>query len=535
MGILDLPIELLRPIVKDVVLRHGRCGRYRGCCMQGFLYEWNNTDMLCLARVNTVFEWEVFMIWHEQRFLIDYRVSLCPVLLAHRDAPEIFARYISRLPRHYSSWCLHFPALINRIVDIIIQLDRPTGAVNIHAVRDHHIRALCHRANLRSLAYAETGRISRQPFRNHLLLSAICLQKKLIMEELTLLKFDLSDVESEYWSKPLNAAIRSGNAALVRIFIRQEPHFRNDKKNWSYVEDAVRSTNTLEILPMLLRQEGYHGTYETFHSFERAFKRAIKLDKEQVADMLLDTHRGLFGHGCFGYSLRSALVEACKRDMHRLVPRLIDAGGYLREGRWTGPKLCDLLFTAHEAGHESVVEVLVGKTEILRNRNLKHEYLANAAISGNVIMLQILLDAGATITAIPVMNVLAELAPRPQAVEAVLYLLDRVTIEELSRAEYCVGFSLADCMMAAAQQGNTKFLIALAYYGVPLEDYDGYGFYINADCPPPIVAAKAFKQAETVEALKEIGVSDMDPMQSIIARHFKSGRYPCDPPPFIVH
>jgi hypothetical protein len=33
-----------------------------------------------------------------------------------------------------------------------------------------------------------------------------------------------------------------------------------------------------------------------------------------------------------------------------------------------------------------------------------------------------------------------------------------------------------------------------------------------------------------IERLKELGVTEADPLQSIAERHFRNGTYPCDPP-----
>jgi hypothetical protein len=70
-------------------------------------------------------------------------------------------------------------------------------------------------------------------------------------------------------------------------------------------------------------------------------------------------------------------------------------------------------------------------------------------------------------------------------------------------------------------------LETLAHYGVSL---GVEGYYARADCPLPIIAARAFSQASTVQALLNLGVKDADPMQSMLTLEFASTKHPRDLP-----
>lgn len=86
----------------------------------------------------------------------------------------------------------------------------------------------------------------------------------------------------------------------------------------------------------------------------------------------------------------------------------------------------------------------------------------------------------------------------------------------------------ASIVALACRHGNFEFLKAFFDHGAPLNDdaiYDRRGY------PPPIVMAMCFRQDALVEALKQLGAHEVDPLQSIFADLFKQGDFPCDPPP----
>lgn len=86
----------------------------------------------------------------------------------------------------------------------------------------------------------------------------------------------------------------------------------------------------------------------------------------------------------------------------------------------------------------------------------------------------------------------------------------------------------ASIVALACRHGNFEFLKAFFDHGAPLNDdaiYDRRGY------PPPIVMVMCFRQDALVEALKQLGAHEVDPLQSIFADLFKQGDFPCDPSP----
>jgi hypothetical protein len=93
-----------------------------------------------------VFEREVFELLTAHRFLTaDY--SLSPATLRDPGAPKFLARYVlSQSNATSEEWSSHFPALVNEIVNQIIELEQPNE--DAERSRSQYIHILCRRARL---------------------------------------------------------------------------------------------------------------------------------------------------------------------------------------------------------------------------------------------------------------------------------------------------------------------------------------------------------------------------------------------------
>ncbi|KAJ4359852.1 uncharacterized protein N0V89_000408 [Didymosphaeria variabile] len=448
-----------------------------------------------------VFEWEVFLILEQDNFLIanDSRPSSSFDL--HPEYAAFIARYVLLRPyQEDARWNDNFPALINEVVDTIIRL-RPQTA----ALRTQMITTLCHRSSLHLLVRKPIGDASRRDFKEHLLVAATHLKQLSVLAELLCLQTDLSQTHSDYFGTPVQAAIATNDANLVRRFLLHGAKF--EYPGW--LKDVVRAPNAPRLLAVFATHQECQSILRTsIRDVTNAIGDAAELGKEDVAMHLLDTQREAFGHGSLAYYLRNPFLSACERGMVQLVPRLIEAAAYAKGHRWTGPPLRKLVTATCAAGQASTLGILLEKTKQLKNAVPVDDFLLPCVRTGTMDTLCVLLDAGATLSAVAAMQLLASIAPWPPMDEAkcgvlqrTCYLLQRKAVHrgELLTVEEHTGFGVAHCMMVAAQRGNFALLEALARFGVPVDDQE---FYAKAGCAVPIVAAEAFGREETARKIK---------------------------------
>ena len=91
--------------------------------------------------------------------------------------------------------------------------------------------------------------------------------------------------------------------------------------------------------------------------------------------------------------------------------------------------------------------------------------------------------------------------------------------------------NLVEVSVYAAAMGHVECLRILREYGTDLDDSS---LYSRRECPPLIIAAKAWSQDKVVEYLLSIGVKDVDPLDTCIADDFRSGEFPAEPKPLSI-
>ena len=109
-------------------------------------------------------------------------------------------------------------------------------------------------------------------------------------------------------------------------------------------------------------------------------------------------------------------------------------------------------------------------------------------------------------------------------------LLDHgiIKFDEFHRDPKVFEYSLPIIIGYACQQGNIALVQALVQHGVALNEV---ALYTPQAVPPPITIAMAFRQDRMVQVLRELGATEVDPIDTIFGDGFAAGKFPCDPPP----
>lgn len=363
------------------------------------------------------------------------------------------------------------------------------------------VTTLCRKAALHLLVRKTVGAISRRDFSEHLLVAATLLGQLPVLAGLLAQNTDLGRVHSDFFGSPVQAAIQIDDANLVRRFLLHGAAF--EYRGW--LTDVVRAPHASRLLAVLASHKKVQAVLRTsIRDVTDAIACAVERDKQDVAIVLLRTQEAAFGHGCMGYYLRKAVLEACTRGMVALLLLLIEAGGFARSSRWTGPNLRYLLVATCSAGQAGSLRVLLEQTRRVQSEVLEG-VLVEAAKTGTPGVLRVLLDHGVRLSSVEAFKLLASVAPWGSAesdsstssvLQRIVFLLEHkaVTLEALLAVEAHTGFGAAHLMMVAAQRGNFALLAALTRFGVPLDDCE---FYAKAGCAVPVVAAEAYGRGET--------------------------------------
>ncbi|KAL1593677.1 hypothetical protein SLS60_010408 [Paraconiothyrium brasiliense] len=256
---------------------------------------------------------------------------------------------------------------------------------------------------------------------------------------------------------------------------------------------------------------------------------------------LLEAHHGRATSSYYLQDHQDAMYKtlflASEKGHRDIVRKILDIEGYMNDTQISGTKRTEIMRRACEAGSEMVLQIVLERSFELEGKQSWRPWLdctLKATAGGHLSITRMLVNTGTIPRPFPLggahtSKILGEAAPRHQSAEVIQFLLRRgvINVAQLHEIQINVGFELVHCIIGAAQRGNVGFLEALSHHGIALDDED---FYARADCPVPIIAAKAFRQVDTVRALLALGVADVDPMQSILAHQFANGELPRDPP-----
>jgi hypothetical protein len=490
-----------------------------------------------------VFEREVFALLQRDHFL-----TKAPTPDIRKDQKwenyhsVALARYVLRKPYEANTAPHeHFPALINALVDKVMELEAIDQ--NTEHVRQRYILTLCCTARKPVIfGHYKKAPQSDSSLLDHVLVAGIYLGRRVVVEkQLHLLDMnatrDSRPATSEFWGQPLLAAIRVENVSLVCRLLDMgiEHNLKDSEYGKSCLRAVVRTKRAKEILSL------FRWHQNGFLRHESEFRAAIccyatEVGSLDVTNMVLD----FFQANCaglipppypFGSDMEEALRNACVRGFDDVVIRLLDLGQNVNPDRSIYGQERDLAYLACAAGQASTLDILIKRGARIGWSVEENELITVAVKAGHTKILRTLLDAGEVLRPLQAYRLLDYVAPRPESTECIWYLLHRggINIKDLIKVTRARRLPFAHIVVSAAIYGNICFIEALARFGVPIDDNDAL-FYTEQDCVPPIVAATAFRQTAMLEALKELGAEEVDPMKSIIARHFRSGLFPCDPP-----
>ena len=93
--------------------------------------------------------------------------------------------------------------------------------------------------------------------------------------------------------------------------------------------------------------------------------------------------------------------------------------------------------------------------------------------------------------------------------------------------------ALVDLVVFAATLGYVEFLkIFHDEFGTGILDDDP--MYSKFEYAPPIVYARSRYQDKVVEYLLNVGVKDIDPLDTCFAEYFRRGEWPVRPEPLLI-
>ncbi|KAJ4293370.1 hypothetical protein N0V90_008652 [Kalmusia sp. IMI 367209] len=530
MSILQLPIELFRQIIDEVAFPYGSNSRKGPGRIQ-------SPDIINLVLAHSAFANEISTLLEESNFLAEDDEHLPPGFFQHPNKTLFLARFVLTRPYEYrEDNKVLFPCLINNIIDRIMELERPLADVEKHRAR--FVTVLCRNVKEECLTWKRT--VAKRPFTDHLLVAAVYLGKFGLVNRLMLQKSDPLDIHSEYWGHLINAAIQIENLSLIKCLIQLETKQKSNDRDASFQQNTDRTSKAFDVVNLLLEQTRKHErVVEWRHGISLCL--AIELDRFDVANKLINTYYGHIRRSVQEEPLFKALCMADDKGLRGLVRLILRKERYFYHASWNGrkhelaSKRDKLIHVACKEGLETVLSCLLEphfESEISKG----FDYVVTATIAGRIGIIHVLWDTNFLSEILPLeieesLKILTEAAPRPQSTEIVFFLLEYkvIKLSRLHPVRSEANFQLVHCITGAAQRGNIGFLKAVAHYGIPLDDEE---YYAYVDCPLPIIAAKAFRQTDTVETLLSLGVTDADPMKSMLADQFENGHYPTDAPPF---
>lgn len=461
--------------------------------------------------------------------------------MQHPDFARFLARYVltqaGKYPNPHDEYPYHvghIPDVVNRVVDEIILYEGITKA--IPQVRARYTTTLCALlTDVHFLDYRKAATLGVL-FQSHLLVAAIYLNSLALVRNLLTSNESLERVRSTLWGCPLQAAAYIGDVTLMRRLLQRRASWSTSGRRLegrTLLDEIVRAPNASEIATVIVGMKApspFMGRNIPWREHGEALCLAIELGKFDVAMMLLKADLSHHNDGPDKFRITyNALMMAAEKGRADVVHGIVAFATF--EYDMLVEKAC-------KEGHEALLRILVERRVALgeKTRWLWYTCMTKSARAGHVACVRTLLNMGVVpgyaLHGAISLKFLAETSAFPQSTEVLRFLFESGTmdIDPLRQDGFNAGYSLVHCIVGAAQRGNTGFLEVMASQGISLGDKR---YYDAADCALPIIAAKAFRQADTVKALLEMGVADADPLESRFAPQFLSGEYPCDPPPFL--
>ena len=465
-------------------------------------------------------------------------------LVGHPGVVSFLARYVLDHLVPYRDDVEYFPDVVNRVVEEILFHEKVTE--DIPRVRARYVTKLCALVT-DTMFLKQAHKPTAAPLQSHLLVAAIYLNSKTLVENLLEEYECLSDVWSPIWGCPLHAAVHIGDPDLLQRLSQRGAKWSTDGRRlgggW-LLDEAVRAPNATEMMTVIARvkAEGSQclmGRHIPWREFSNALCLSNELENFDVTLTLLEAERsGIRSQEDWDSAYRAISTASKKGRMdvaRRIIAseRILDSG---HRGGWEEKRRRKLSKRAAAEGNEPLFQIFLERAIALGESSLGMKCLIKAVGGGQVGIVRMLLNSGIVpgrlLRGRQSLMVVSQTASLSHSAEPLRYLIECgiIDITCLKENQLDVGFSLVHCIVGAAQRGNIGFLKLVSSQGISLEDEK---YYDASDCPLPIIAAKAFRQTDTVKALLNMGVADADPLKSRYAQQFESGEYPCDPPAFL--
>lgn len=456
-------------------------------------------------------------------------------LLEHPDWARFLARFILTRP-HQSDLDseTHFSNTIHRVVDRIIENKDHTG--DPERLRIFYVTRLCTIFRGATWNLPFDTQTNDDVFKRVLLVAAIYFKATSLIN--SLIEQPLKKHGQGAWCSPLHAAVSTDNFDVMQRLIQLGETWdcKDHRIEGRSVLDEVVSRPDLGNAMNMLSGQGtaFASMWGScnIRDYWIAACTAIELKRFDVACRLfeMDWERWDYPNRIdIQILVFKALLEASKERQFGLVRKMLDRKEFFVPTRFGRYKRVNLWLRACEEGEKPLLCILLERSLLVNAQAPWVDEFLNASIAGDTKIGAALLDqeveTGKAVEDYQALIILKEAAPCSQSFEMIRYLLQWQVIRLDGLYKYR---ELATCIESAAKYGNHKYLEVLASYGVPLGERS---FYTSFNCAPPIIAAKAFRQTETVRELLQLGVPDADPLDSIFAQHFASGEYPCDPQP----
>ncbi|KAI1337615.1 ankyrin repeat-containing domain protein [Xylariaceae sp. FL0016] len=515
--LLDLPLELIRPIIRNV------------------LTTTELRDSIRIREINKLFDDEVMVVIESEKLL---RASKGGRLhkrttggIARLLQSEFMASYILRRPHKQSPWNANISSMLNAVLDDV--LTRENTPLDAPIRRDYLLRLCCvARQKARHLSVVPFLFMSRETWQSIEPFDYVLLQAHIITGQPVLERPDALQVIGDNLRTNayvlgtfLNNAIWGRQYDLARYILAKSSERGDNRYASASFHEALPAAiinDDIKMVELLFEPAWNHNAHGP--DFESAIRLAIQLGRTDITSFLL----GRAGDEPMYHVSHDGLREACFNGDIDLVRRIldrhddicIDADQVCASNCWTHPDLfgderATPVQVAAKEGHEELLRLLIARganpygfrhradfTNIGVLDLRQASSLSYAACGGHTGIASILLKAGIELSPEQWIHVI-RCAIEFGHTDFLRFLIASGTIDvrHFSTEYKTVTQNL---MALFSRYGDTEAIKLFAEENVPVD-----GPLYEPDRTPMMVAL-AFKQDAAVDVLLEYGAAMVD-------------------------